>query len=360
MRTPIIIWEPNPSGHRLSYVRYLAQWLNEMGFAHVIGTTEAAVNSTQWEKQGLNNYPHFVTSNLDTIEVDLPPGFAFAKFIIPDCDNKLIELLRNYSKLRRHEFTLLVMRPRPIAGRFGRTKYYLKILSLGLIKFKYRNTHIFALSSIGMKLPKPMTFLGISELQDPCEWSPGLTRRQLGLDENHDQANIFLVAGELSSRKYLPEILTAWISGVAEQNLLVLAGTLSQNLDENLIQDARKIANIHFVEGYIGNTEFDSWIDEANYVFVLHKNAGSSGVAIKAAFGGTTILVGGDTSIRDIVSQMTNNFAICDPVSSESIKFLVENVMSTTSATEDGSISLISPSQWSEALTRGFNVQIRN
>jgi hypothetical protein len=353
MTSPIVIWEPNPSGHRLSYVRYLAQWLQSNQIPFIIGSTEDSLKSPQWDKQGLDEYPYLLASGLVNFSKILPEQFNKATVIIPDCDNKIIELLRNFKTLKKHKFSLLVMRPRPIDGRFGRLKFLLKIGTLGLIKTFYRNTRIFSLSSPGLKLPVALKTLQTIELLDPCEWAPGLSRRELGLNANHEYANIFLVAGELSSRKHLPELLSAWVSGIEMQNILVLVGTLSPTIDQDLVQKARTTENVIFVDGYIGNTEFDSWIDISNYVFVLHKNAGSSGVALKAAIGGTTIIVGGDNSIKNIVGQITTNFAICEPVTPEAIKALTYSVGREQSEPAHAKSVLILPAQWSKLLVLG-------
>jgi len=287
------------------YVKFIAQYALEFGMPFQIQTTTEAKALSEWKVHGLDAYPNGLSKSLgELIQKISNEDACNTHLIVPDADRWLIELLRQRKPLGKTHISLLIMRPRAGKSVSSKLNHLVKLALLATIRVSFNQVTIFALTSDGMSLSKPYSALGINPLFDPVEWNPTMDRSELGLSPDQIGKTLFLVAGELSERKYISEIVNAWDFVKPQDALLVLVGRISPTLEvelSDLISQSSSILNIDY---YVSNETFDSWIDVADYVFILHRNAGSSGVALKASLSSkATVICGGlKSNVRSIQS----------------------------------------------------------
>jgi hypothetical protein len=137
---------------------------------------------------------------------------------------------------------------------------------------------------------------GLRWVPDLLSFQPSTSDRgQWYRDHGLDPGRVsYLVIGELSGRKCVPQILRSWSRTGSPQARLLLVG----NPDEDVRRAVAGLAGpardtVVLVEGYQSEGDFDAWIAHADVVLVVHRNLGASGVLAKAAVAGTPVLVGG-------------------------------------------------------------------
>jgi hypothetical protein len=231
----LIVWEPNGSGHRFMYVKFIAQYALASGIRFQIHTTTEAKALPEWKVHGLDSYPHGTSESLADIVkvVSIDPEYD-CHLIVPDADRWLLQCLGQWKSLHRLSVSLLIMRPIAEKSLSSRINHLAKLALLATLRLTFHKVSIFALTSHGMRLPTPYKALGIKPLFDPVEWNPTMNRSELGLRPDQIDKTLFLVAGELSERKYISEIINAWEVVQPNKALLVLVGRISPTLEVEL------------------------------------------------------------------------------------------------------------------------------
>jgi hypothetical protein len=350
-----VIWEPGFSGHRLSYVRYLASYADASAIPYVVATTTAARKSSEWIEQGLESHESFCGSNLSEVlqEIDHPSGDI--DLIVPDADKQLWAILVNMFRLsKKSTVTLLIMRPYILPTFSSATKGLMKhglLLAMRLLGQIARvKVRVFGLSNTVKDSSQLAGIFGMTMIFDPCEFQPQLTRDELGIPEDVNKDKIILMIGDLSDRKHISDVIHAGVDDAHENATLALVGRFRPDFDEKLIQLARNCGSIYMRDGYISNVEFDSWINIADAVLVLHRNPEASGVAIKAAKAGTHIIVGGNTATIQAIEYLTTNVTVCGDVSSKSIMMSIDVALGQSAEKMPSRRNLLSPDEWSALL----------
>ncbi len=325
------IWvvEPNPEGHRLWYVRLLLEEQRRRagGSSVVLVTVPAAPSSAEWgihlgdaapgapgsavglrlrpwPKQGRSEWLVSVLGDAQR---------AGAYVVLPDADRDLpllvgaalrTRLSRSCSALRG---AALLMRGHPQPGPTGAGAFLAKSLISTALRLLAPQLSVRTLEVSRSTQHRWCRALGLPVTPDPVSFAPAdlprpdwLARHGLPVD-----AQVLLLAGELSERKYLPEVLRGFSrlvtapAGGRDNVRLVLAGRLSaaaRRCYDELPAEIR--AKILLREGYLAEDELDTWVAMAAAVFVLHRNEGSSGILLKSAAARTPVIAGGARSVR--------------------------------------------------------------
>ena len=349
----LIVWEPNGGGHRFMYVKFIARYALANGIPFEIYTTTEAIALPEWKVHGLDAYPHGTGESLaDIVKViSLEPEYN-CLLIVPDADRWLLQCMGQWNSLHRLSLSLLIMRP--VAGKSlsSRINHLAKLALLATIRLTFTRVSIFALTSHGMRLPTPYRALGIKSLFDPVEWNPTMNRGELGLTQDQLSKTLFLVAGELSERKYILEIVAAWDSVKPNKALLVLVGRVSTTIASELDNLINSNHTILYIDDYVSNEAFDSWINAADYVFVLHRNVASSGVSHKASLSShATVVCGGLQSNVHSIQSLGARYTNLETISIDSISNFF-NDFDHHLKHEGMQLNLNNPKTWAEVLSQ--------
>ena len=346
----LIVWEPDGSGHRFMYVRHIAEFALAHGIPFQTQTTLEARALPEWSVQGLDSYSHGISESLaELARLISRDTDAKIQIIVPDSDRWLLKVLGQWKSLHNIRITLLIMRP--LSGRSISSKlnHLAKLALLTFLRLTFSRIQIFALTIPGMQLPLPYRALGIQPLFDPVEWNPSMNRSELGLSPDTQDKTIFLVAGELSERKYISEIIHAWDSVQPDKALLVMVGKISPSLEVEINDIVQRNTSILYISEYVSSEIFDSWISAADFVFILHRNPGSSGIAIKASHSNTTIIFGGIASHVSNIRAMNQQHIELSHVSATSISNVLRNPKNPKTSVPLA-LRAVSPSEWAHRL----------
>jgi hypothetical protein len=321
-----LIVEPNPDGHRLWYVRLLIDHIKQRTLPPpCVVTTETAPRSIEWAVH-LGNPPHMV-SPIDrkgnwTAATARLLASSSSPFIVPDGDS-IIQHLLKYAiykafSSRRPRGVILLMRMHPHPTLVGLVRFLAKVIVVLLMRAWAPDIKVATLESRLSQQHRLVKALGIPAVPDPVYYMPSSSMgpswlAQHGLDRG---LPTFLIIGELSERKSVPEILQAWTNCQPAAAQLVLVGRPTDAIRTYLQgMDSAQSSSVKLFDEYLPDSAFDTWIGSAQYVFVLHKNEGSSGVLLKCAAAGTAVIAGGSRSVVETFLElgMSGHLSSCSP-----------------------------------------------
>lgn len=302
-RRRVWIAEPNFEGHRLFYVRLLLEAASGREIDIEIVTTSEARHSQEWvvhldgtQARVLERQTYWPT----LLEVSERWGIALV--VVPDADRALLDLVRRWPYRSRLRLSALLMRGTSGAGMGLVARHAAKVALVAAMRMASRGRADFLTleATIGQQWAG-WHWLGVRAVEDPVHFGVNFSdaedwRRAQGVQSG---AKLFLVIGDVSERKCVKEILTAW-SNVPADHVLALVGSVDSAVRATVDALSPEVARKVFIrDGYLPDQEFDNWIAAADAVFVLHRNEGSSGVLLKALAAGTPVIAGGATNVVD-------------------------------------------------------------
>ena len=284
---PLYVVEPASSGHRLWYVRLLA---DAAAGSCTLLTTPPVPASVEFEL-------HLAGADLRT-ETVTPAGdrgrgwyrAALARaaavpgssVVMPDAEAALLPLLGARAGGVR-AITVVLMRTTRGPGLRGLAVFVAKLLLVAALRLRWRSRlRAFALLPPGSELRPLHRLAGLRAVHDPvrfapAEYDPAAARDRLGLPT---QGQVFAVIGPLSDRKSVPEIIDAWRSA-RRPGVLLLAGTAPPTVAA-AAAEAGPAAPIVLRDGYLSDEDFDTYLVATDVALLLYRNRGSSGVLAKA------------------------------------------------------------------------------
>lgn len=330
---PVWIVEPNPEGHRLWYVRLLLEAAAAAGSPlPTVVTTARAPQSREWAT-------HLSECDPDVRILDEANGWlrvvlaeataARTHVVLLEADAALPVLVRTALRARgRLRGTGLLMRAHPQGGMRGRLAFAGKLVLTAALRLLAPAFTLRTLEAVPQSRHPASAALGLPVTPDPVVFAPLLRSREAWLRQAGipERSWTLLVAGDLSERKHVPEILQALqhlhAVGHGRQRpgepaggvRLALVGRLSagaRQAYESLSPEVR--ACITLQEGYLSDAELDTWIAAADAVAVLHRNEGSSGILLKCAAAGTPVLAGGARTVRIATRALSLPARLVDP-----------------------------------------------
>lgn len=337
----VLIVEPNPHGHRLSYVALIVRRLASLGQNVHILTSSEAVDSPEW-------LAHI--ARITDVEIDVHLGAPVPSLetiarqsrevdakltVVPDGDRLLTRLL--ITGWSGHgEIKLLIMRP--LSQRRG------SLRSIAVRAVKY------ALCMVANCRPRATVFvLGsaltsvrgwpLKQLPDPIELAStqegiAAVKRRLAAAGDWQWVGIF---GSISVRKNLDLIARAvkMVPGVG----LVLAGSIepeAERLAAVALADLQLSgAPVVRWSGTLSDEELDSVICSVDCVIAAHTNEGASGIVGKAAAAGRFLVLAGADSLRRDARTLGRR-AVWSPLDADAI---AENIRVAIGAQDDASVT---------------------
>lgn len=315
--TAVVVVEPNPGGHRLFYVRVLAEQAARRGFGVVLLTAAGAVEGPEFavHLRGL------VASGV--LEVRVAPalssrtwgwkrllaarralrllpretGKSVQAVLIPDGDRQLLPaavLLRPW--LHTSTVSALVMRPQ-FSDRSG-----LGPAVRGAAKFAVVNAvtllgvRVFFLRPAGTSHDQ----MGSMDVTDPVQVvrpvkTRAVVRRELGVGPRE---LVLTVAGGIDARKN-PGMIVAAVAMLDPrlQPTVAMVGSLSAAARAEIAASGCPAAGLRIIDGYLSDEDLDRWLYATDIVIVAHSNDGASGILARAVALGTRAVVAGSPTL---------------------------------------------------------------
>lgn len=303
MTSRILIVAPDTGGHRLYYVRLLAEAALGKGYEVLLAATLD------------DKFQEFATVHLDHIAARLTlidhSTFSVATIsqlaaaqdadlvVHPDGDKLLMELLRAWTIEPAVRWNLLVMRPQGQPSRFPglvRLKSLLKSM-IRLAANRHPNVEIYTLGSAGQHsrtrraVPDPVTLFSSDSSVDSLR----------GDLESSGRRYWFAVVGALDERKNIPLIAHA-LAPLGASVGLVLAGRISPlilpEVDRAIVNATAAGVAVRRMDRLLSDEELDTTVAAADCVVLAHSNEGPSGIFGKALAAGTRVVAAGARTLR--------------------------------------------------------------
>jgi glycosyltransferase involved in cell wall biosynthesis len=301
-RPPVLIVETDVRGHRLLYVRMLAEAAHVGGYeVHLALRTEARV-STEFAHHlaGVRARMHELARPSIDVVAALSRELGTVRVVVPDGDRFAQRLALRPRWTGSGDLSLLVMRPDRQPGLAALVRSALKRVLLRRAA-RMPNVRPVLLSS---PFAPPAENPGLPVAVDPVilEDAPqdaGTVRNLVGLTADRYW---FAVVGVIDTRKNLGVVLDALLAAGLPDAGLCVAGRIDPLARAELeVRRADMVAaglTLRLVEDALTNAEFDALVRAVECVVVAHSNEGASGVLAKAAAAGTRIVAAGARSLR--------------------------------------------------------------
>lgn len=315
----VLIVAENISGHRLSYVRVLAEHAVSLGMSVSLAIPKDAPQSELFQTHlgGIRGRIHVVSPAEFSVRTlnSLAKSLAATKTIVPDGDQLLYEVLRK-GGWTEGTLSLLVMRPGGqsqwalLRGLQSAVKSSLRLLS----RFRKGVRPVVLVSGIAWNgstrfAPDPVSLVcsssDIAETRDA--WRAG-NRYWFG------------VVGALDGRKNIGLVARALSSIENHEVGLVLAGR-GELADAQPELDQLRSRGIPVVrrDALLSDRELDATVGALDCVILAHTNEGPSGIFGKALASGTRIVAAGAESLRRDVAKRPQA-AMWSPLAEEPLR----------------------------------------
>lgn len=297
-----VIVEPNPTGHRLFYVRLLIDAAVQAGdrVTLVLGP-DPDPEAERLHLGGISSVT-MLRREVSRVEdlVSISVSLSSDRIVLPDGDRIALRLALRRRWHGSGLIIVLVMRERAQPG---------GPVVLTAAKSLVRTAafcRVAAMAGVRLLVLKSPTWTGRSRFAvalDPIRLSADPSavadfRRSHAMTEDRYW---FAVLGAVSARKNLPLILEALKSCRTPAGLLV-AGQFDEDVpaDARLrLLEASAAGNAIVIDRLLTDEELDAAVAAADCVVLAHSNEGPSGLLGKAAATGTRIVAAGAQSLRE-------------------------------------------------------------
>ncbi|WP_018333400.1 hypothetical protein [Actinomycetospora chiangmaiensis] len=281
------VFELDPLGHRLRYVRLLL-------------TAPGATDPLLLVPREVRDSPEFAEHLADVPAevVEVPSGraaavraavataaAASAHLVVPDGDKNVAPLLAALARPGRPTVSLLLMRT-VLPGGSERTTPGMAVKPpLAALLARLPGVRVRFLTDAFGVVTRRRGFPGIDPVRDPVEVPDGGSRPA----RDPDAPFRIGVLGVISARKNVP-LLVAALERVPEVHL-VLAGRCDPDVTAALAgSPLAEQGRLHVDDRLLSETEFDAAIAGVDAVAVLHDNDAPSGIVAEAAARGVPVL----------------------------------------------------------------------
>lgn len=307
MRTALIV-EPNPTGHRLYYVRLLAEAAVLRGERVVLALSEGAL-TTDESRLHLSKLPAAVdivsSRGFDVAAVaDLSRRFAATTTVIPDGDRFAMRLARSRKWAGHGTLSILIMRevaqPRGPAVLVNmktwlRTQLFRRAARIAGVRISILKSAMWRGTTFLPSAPDPVSL---------CCTSTDIAsvRAEWGLDANRYW---FAVLGDISHRKNVTLVARALHVADVKQIGLLIAGRCDPSATRGMAEPIEALkdagAKVVVINRLLTDAELDAAVATIDCLVLAHSNEGPSGLFGKAAVSGTRVVAAGAQSLREDV-----------------------------------------------------------
>ena len=299
----VLISEKTVTGHRLYYVRLLADALIARGdYVHIatsvgaLGSAEAALHLSELAPEiELTEHRDLSLHGLEL----LSRQFNSDVTVVPDGDWLLPMLLRRVGWRGAGKLNFLVMRENSQSGKWIKRAFG-TAGKRGIARLVGRMTNvnpIFLKSAVWKGKQKNIARDPVTQLAGPADVSN--VRLDLGLAKDKYW---FAVVGSITSRKNLPLVARALSNFGSERTGFLIAGVCPpEELElarKHLDRLRSQSAQVVIVNRLLGDVEMDALVLASDCLVLAHSNEGPSGLLGKAANSGTRVVAAGAQSLR--------------------------------------------------------------
>lgn len=301
----VLLAEPRISGHRLAYVKVLAEEALGRGHSVHVGLPPGAGESTEFQTHiasllhriSIITIAHFNLQSLEAISSTL----GVARTVVTDGDALALQLAKRGRWRGGGRLSILIMREN-VQQKNSLPIYWAKN---GAKKAVIRGVAL--VPRVDLAVLKSATWSGSSKLRiavDPVHISCSQSdidaiRTNWGMDRS---TYWFAVLGAITSRKNVP-LLARSISQITDTDVgLVIAGRIDPAIRQEIEAVTTELRasgrRIILVDRTLSDTELDAAVTAADCLLLAHSNEGPSGLLGKAACTGTRVLAAGARSLQ--------------------------------------------------------------
>lgn len=348
----ILVVEPNPSGHRLHYVRLIVERAIELEREFSVAL-RPGVEDTDEFKAHLSdvNLGTILRTSSNTISelLSLARQSSAELIVVPDGDEIAIRLGAGARWASDAQLSLLVMRPTAQGHRrtlFNPARRIVRraLLAAASARPRVRVTTLrsswIAPSRLGRTVGDP-----ISITVAPPDRSAIRSKR--GLDPDRFW---FTVLGAVTERKNADIVAQALLAQPSRAVGLVVAGKIQPSvlarLQDLLPQFSEMGVGLVIVNRVLTDGELDEYVVASDCLVLAHSNEGPSALFGKALIAGAPVLAAGARSLRTDARTMPSH-ANWVPLSVES---LAQGMTQVLSSERPKPADLPDPRQFAEAL----------
>ncbi|MDJ0350797.1 hypothetical protein [Cryobacterium sp. PH29-G1] len=302
-RRSLLLLEDNPSGHRLAYVRILADGALAKGDRVSIGISAEVASSAEYKLHlvSLDKDVTFLVYDEDRLSAmrALSEKVNADLTVVPDADRIALRLALTRGWRGSGRLSLLIMRDSPQPSRFRATAWMKHRIKSRLIRRVERFKTVKLSRLKGSMGAGDMTGIAVDPVSISMT-SESLEAARVDLKLTGDQY-WFAIVGAISFRKNVSMVAqTIRLSGARAG--LVLAGKFDPGVLESLSPDLAQLRllgiQVRVVDRLLTEIELDSTIAAVDCVILAHSNESPSGIMGKAAAVGTRVLAAGAESLR--------------------------------------------------------------
>lgn len=304
-RPAVLLAEPRISGHRLAYVKVLAEEALGRGHSVHVGLPPGARESAEFQTHiaglihriSVISIEHFNLQSLETISSALD----VARTVVTDGDTLALQLARRGRWRGSGRLSVLIMREN-VQQKNSLPIYWAKN---SLKKAVIRGVAL--VPRVDLAVLKSATWSGSSKLRvavDPVQISCSQSDVDaVRTDWRMNRSTYwFAVLGAITSRKNVP-LLARSISQVSNADVgLVIAGridpTIRQEIEAVITELRASSTSVILVDRTLTDAELDAAVTAADCLLLAHSNEGPSGLLGKAACTGTRVLAAGARSLQ--------------------------------------------------------------
>ena len=345
-----LVVEPNPTGHRLSYVRLLADAAISRGDRVVFATTTVAVDSDEFRV-----FLEPLGDSIDVVTIPEATPSAIEKLVrataaqlavVPDGDRFAMRLGARGRWRGEANLSVLIMRD-PVSARSGPRKI-LKTVLLGRaarlagVNLYYLRSAVRGGSGTGVGVFDPVHISADSS-----------DAQRLKNDWGLDDRFWFGILGVVDARKNLPLVLDALTHTTGGKIGLLVAGK-----SDPATLRAAETASTAFTTGggevvvvnrMLSDRELDAALLAVDCVVLAHSNEGPSGMLGKAAAAGVMVAAAGALSLKSDVAELGDR-AMWSPLEPTQMARMFAGIVAKKPAGRP--IELPSSAQFAETLLR--------
>jgi glycosyltransferase involved in cell wall biosynthesis len=300
----LLIVETNPTGHRLYYVKLIADAGLDAGMQVFLATSPDARQTAEYKLHLANMDDQIELIDLalaspqsvESIAIDISAD----RTIVPDGDRFGLALARCL-RWRGGRLSVLIMRevgqPSPYAG-----VSMLKTVIKRFLLFRSRlfpDVEIFYLKSATWAATGSRRIVRDPVTIAATPVSISSARAQL---DGRKASYWFGVLGAISERKNVPLVARA-LSELSGDVGLLIAGKLSPSSSAEILASAATLRasgkQVLVVDDFLSDEELDSYIAALDCIVLAHSNEGPSGLLGKATSVGTRLVLAGARSLRN-------------------------------------------------------------
>jgi glycosyltransferase involved in cell wall biosynthesis len=323
----IVIVEPNPSGHRLQYVRHIALAVGDHRWTWLSSKTAMESGERKVHLGDLRPQSISIASGsrrrLLKDAINLARSLGARRVIVPDGDKYLAALLSLSHAWWRSspDLSVLLMRTAAASGKSA-SAWRLRAKSLAArVANRMPNVHLrFLTDGLGV-VQSVGGYRNISPAPDPVDVCAVMREGASGLLSLPTNQLSIGILGGIGLRKHPSVLIEAAAS--LQETVVILAGKMSPEVrmlaaGNRSWLKLREAGRLIELDRLLTSDEFDGLLKQLSAVAVLHDNNAPSGILCEAVARGTPVIVARGGWLEQIVTTL--GLGLATEVTPEGVK----------------------------------------